>query len=80
MKTVYNFLFSAEVYLDTSRCGEQLYHEEHKRVAVMFASINFFDHYPENDTHDDGGKQLKDCLEVLNSIISAFDAVKSLLG
>ena len=80
MKTVYNFLFSAEVYLDTSRCGEQLYHEEHKRVAVMFACIpNFLDHYAENDTND-GGKKLKDCLEELNSIIIDFDAVKSLLG
>ena len=80
MKTVYNFLFSAEVYLDTSRCGEQLYHEEHKRVAVMFASIpNFLDHYAENDTND-GGKQSMDCIIALNKIICAFDEVKSLLG
>jgi hypothetical protein len=38
----------------------------------MFASIpNFMDYFAENDIGDGGYR----CLEVLNSIISAFDAV-----
>lgn len=65
-------MFAAEVYLDTSRCSDQLYHEEHRHVAVMFACIpNFMDFYTENDVGDGG----LHCIEVLNSIISAFDAV-----
>ncbi|KAI9552381.1 hypothetical protein GHT06_022747 [Daphnia sinensis] len=65
-------LHVAEVYLDTSRCSDQLYHEEHKHVAVMFACIpNFMDFYTENDVGD-GGLQ---CIEDLNAIISAFDAL-----
>lgn len=41
----------------------------------MFASIpNFMDYYAENDNEDGGIR----CLEVLNSIISAFDAVINL--
>ncbi|KZS10628.1 Adenylate cyclase type 4 [Daphnia magna] len=65
-------LHVAEVYLDTSRCSDQLYHEEHRHVAVMFACIpNFMDFYTENDVGDGG----LHCIEVLNSIISAFDAL-----
>ncbi|XP_057376750.1 adenylate cyclase type 2-like isoform X2 [Daphnia carinata] len=65
-------LHVAEVYLDTSRCSDQLYHEEHKHVAVMFACIpNFMDYYTDNDVGDGG----LHCIEVLNSIISAFDAL-----
>lgn len=73
-----NRLFSiivAEVYLNTSRSSDNLrsiYHEEHTNVAVMFASIpEFMDYYTENDAGDGGLR----CLEVLNSIISAFDTV-----
>lgn len=58
--------------MDTSRNSDTLYHEEHKNVTVMFASIpNFMDYFAEND-NEDGGLH---CLEVLNSIITAFDAV-----
>ncbi len=63
----------AEFYLDTSRCSEKLYHEEHKRVAVMFASIpNFMDEFCTNREAGDGDLHV---LEDLNRIISAFDAV-----
>lgn len=58
---------SAEVYLDTKRSSDQLYHEQHDDVAVMFASIpEFMEHYSNIELG---------CLEVLNSIVVAFDAV-----
>lgn len=65
----------AEVHLDTSRSNDELYHEDYRNVAVMFASIpNYMDYFGENDEADGG----LHCLEVLNQIISGFDAVINL--
>jgi len=62
----------ADVYLNTRRSNEQLYHEEYQSAAVMFASIqNFRAFYTENEArHSLGGFA---GLEVLNEIISGFD-------
>ena len=60
------------MYLDTSRSSDELYHEDYKYVAVMFASIpDYMDQY--YSEHDDNGLE---CLEVLNQIVSGFDAVR----
>jgi len=72
---LYDNLDAAEVYLDVGRISEELYHEEYKFVACLFASIpNFMDYYTQQDATDGG----LHCLELLNHIISGFDAVRHL--
>lgn len=61
----------AEIFLDPNR-ADQLYHENHARVCVMFASIpNFHDFWSEWDMH-----RKLECLRLLNEIICEFDKVR----
>ena len=68
---VYDYFDAAEVYVD--RTFDELYHEEYKFVACLFASIpNFMDYFTQQDSTEGG----LHCLEFLNHIISGFDAVR----
>lgn len=63
-------LFTAEVYLNTNRASNELYHENYDCVAVMFASLTNYSLY------DDGDKEFSELrsLEILNQIICDFDS------
>lgn len=64
------FACPAEIYLDRHH-PKGLYHEDYELVAVMFASIpNYMDRFTEGDS--EGMRSL----EILNDIISGFDAVR----
>lgn len=57
--------------MDPNRAGES-HSRTYQNVSVMFASIpNFMDFYSENDFNKHGIT----CLQVLNEIITEFDAV-----
>lgn len=56
----------AEIYLNTSRPHEELYHEQYDSVAVMFASLT-------ESTLDTTLAHELSSLEILNQIICAFD-------
>lgn len=50
--------------------NNELYHEQHDSVAVMFASIpHFYEFYDESDI----SKQGLGCIALLNEIICDFD-------
>ena len=52
--------------------GQELYSQSHQHVCVMFASIpGFWEFYDETDINHGG----RECLRLLNEIISEFDEV-----
>lgn len=63
-----NFLILADIYLNTSRPHEELYHEQYESVAVLFASIR-------ESTEDTTLAHELSSLEILNQIICGFDKV-----
>lgn len=65
---VYVNVFLAEIYLDVNRSSKELYHEEYKNVAVMFASVVDY-------ITDDVDDQI--FLGIMNQIIREFDLVSN---
>ncbi|XP_019850469.1 PREDICTED: adenylate cyclase type 2-like [Amphimedon queenslandica] len=62
----------ASYFLNVGQDKNELYSEDHDEICVMFASIpSFWDFYSESSINDDG----KECLRLLNEIISDFDEV-----
>lgn len=70
-KIFLSLFYKAELYLDRHH-PKGLYHEDYEAVAVMFASIpRYMDTLADNDSEEGGLRSL----QVLNEIISGFDAV-----
>lgn len=64
-------LFKAQHYLDTTRSIDELYHEQYKSVAVMFASVVDF----ELDKDDIDTDVSAATIKIMNTVISEFDKV-----
>jgi class 3 adenylate cyclase len=60
----------AAYFIEYGQNRNELYSEDHDNICVMFASIpNYWEFYSESSINDSG----KECLRLLNEIISDFD-------
>lgn len=57
--------------MDTSRSADELYHEQYKSVAVMFASVVDFEVDKDEIDTDVSASTIK----IMNTVISEFDKV-----
>lgn len=65
----------ADIYLNTNRSSEELYHEEYTNVAVIFASLTDY----RLGVEEDADVPERTMLRILDQLISDFDKVRYII-